>query len=1458
MAPQNKTLQQQLDETIARIQGKPPVEERGRVPAPFRASQIPADIRDATLSGLESIGQAGFGAIGAIAQDPLLQPPQDAPIPTPSLRPSTRVQDLAREISQQAASDIAAREARAQAEGRESTLLREFGQSAVASLPPLAALPAGLPAVATLAGTQQFGSAFTQQRDARIAQGKTPEQAEREATAPAILSGLITGTITQLGGNTGLEGLRGFVTSGGAKQVAGQILRNVKGEFAEEAADELFQTALEILTINPEIGAQEALTRAGQAGTFGALLSGPVTTAQAIQQQRGRAQDDQRGRTEIAEAGRLIPRASESSEQRLARQLPQDISTGGRDRRLKQQVREPGALDRPADRPATGPEPTTPRPTGAPAEVDPIATDTPNADLVTILDSNIRELEGTLGDLPPIEPGADITAPTIADPGTTITGVLIEGQANTALAAAIDNAISQPGDVQQVRPIEPPATELPISNLPIPADVEEASQPTQIDQELAEEVPVEPSLQADPISQARSTDPQSLVEVEPPQQNFSSTDPTPIQPVTETEAIVGPTRADVGPPLTPIPPVAESAQPEIRQRIIPRLLRDEQVSESRVANFFARTPGAQWLSRIIDPRAAFTPEERKFAEHAANQETGRNNAAAVASLFKNANQAFQVDPNTQLVTNITPIKEGTSLALSDIFENPENYRLTSEQTKFILLFQNIQADARADIAQAAKNTGKSTAQIRRALKFENSDINILPRVVLSIRGKEFSKATGTKRAIGALQAQEKARRFTTQAEGIQKGAVYLQDLPSIMDVYLNRVYKIMADIRLVGEIDFETTGQRRERFGKGLARENSKLRARIRSNTRKAERLEAIIAEPSIDPKRRIALDRQLANANQRVIEATGELELITPKLERARQLAKTPAPDEAFGFAVGPAFNETIVRQEVAEAARLFNEFPSSKTLRIVTDVNQILKAFKASFDVSFAFLQLQIALAKKPKVGAKAILAGFKGLASPGAAARIAQNDWETVRDMLEHGVPFGDTPEVLRLAAADSPITKGLKKVGTVLEAVPVLRTGKNVGEFAFRRSQSAFRDAIDTGLYLSWKAHQPLLTSEAAKRDFAIFNRNMFGVGRNAGLGLTVRQQLAQNIIFFAPAFNRATVNLVADTSRKGLRGNLARSSMTNLVLGGMVFIYGAGKALGLSDDELADRLNPLSSRFLSLPVNGTEIGIGGAVRSYIKLIGTIARSAKRDPEAFLTANPERNPISRFLRGKGSSVVGIAADAAFGRDFLGEETNFVRIAGEQILPFSLGEVVSGIGRGEDFSTIATTTGGTMLGLNARFMSEGEKLRVARDQAALNRYSMRWQELGAVDQALLVNEFPALRTTGQPITPVFREFLSRERNRRKARINKRVRLPEGLELPGFDSVVSVGGFRHLMVDDDAALFEQNLIKELNRVLPRVVNSARFRSVTKTQQQEAINKVFRGVRQKVAGQLVLEQRRR
>lgn len=164
--------------------------------------------------------------------------------------------------------------------------VQNFANTAIQSAPAMLAGPAGMGAMATVAGAQTFGQVEEDAYNAYRQQGLSADEAKSKALLPAAIGGIVTAGLTRyLGGGT--ERLTMALMKGDLSEIAAQglvkgILKQAAEEFPEEALDQLSQGIVARASYQPDKSWKDIIDESLEAGVSGSLLAGLTGSAAGV------------------------------------------------------------------------------------------------------------------------------------------------------------------------------------------------------------------------------------------------------------------------------------------------------------------------------------------------------------------------------------------------------------------------------------------------------------------------------------------------------------------------------------------------------------------------------------------------------------------------------------------------------------------------------------------------------------------------------------------------------------------------------------------------------------------------------------------------------------------------------------------------------------------------------------------------------------------------------------------------------------------------------------------------------------------------------------------------------------------------------------------------------------------------------------------------------------------------
>lgn len=434
------------------------------------------------------------------------------------------------------------------------------------------------------------------------------------------------------------------------------------------------------------------------------------------------------------------------------------------------------------------------------------------------------------------------------------------------------------------------------------------------------------------------------------------------------------------------------------------------------------------------------------------------------------------------------------------------------------------------------------------------------------------------------------------------------------------------------------------------------------------------------------------------------------------------------------------------------------------VGGVGDVLRVGKTGFDLGFMLLQGLPMLGRAVtnpslyKAWGDATINGFKALFSE-------QSLQTFVREMGEKTVVGADGQ--VRSLLDDYVLNGGnLSKYATDLYAgVPkvqqVLGKGGRVGAGVGKVLDSFERSFIHSGDVLKIRGYEilrpsilknaPPGTEAEALKGLTSFLSKATGAMDPIAAGIPRSQSAVERaFFFFSPRYTRASFSLMADVFRGGVQGAEARKAMLGLAGFGMGTYVTYSLALGQEPE-----LDPRSSRFMTVEINGNRVGLGSFWMSF-------ARAAVKTGDAMLTdedimEEQRNNPIFNYLRGRTSPITSLGYDLWNGKDYLGRpfESNidYLKHIGKAPIPFA----IEGALLDDAYNSTSEKLTGVpfeFTGLRNRPMNIWERRYSLRDDLAFEKHGKEWNDLNRLQQKTIENESEQLSKANEDVRKITAE--------------------------------------------------------------------------------------------------------
>jgi hypothetical protein len=411
----------------------------------------------------------------------------------------------------------------------------------------------------------------------------------------------------------------------------------------------------------------------------------------------------------------------------------------------------------------------------------------------------------------------------------------------------------------------------------------------------------------------------------------------------------------------------------------------------------------------------------------------------------------------------------------------------------------------------------------------------------------------------------------------------------------------------------------------------------------------------------------------------------------------------------------------------------------KFVSDLNDAIRLMKTTYDFGAAMIQGLPTLMRDPEAWGFSFGMSVRAFKDDGVrAAYVARNkDW--IIEAIENGVHLGST-EWTQSMERGGWFAK-LAVVGQTNPS-PIVRVGTGPLR-QFYRFTGRFQSSFDTFLDLARLENYKALRGTAmrskdpkALSSLADFVNKLTGTTDSSLLGVGATQrQFESALVMFSPRYTRATVALLGDMVRGGLRGSEARIAIGRLFAGQAILHIAGAASL-----DVEPNLIPGTAEFLKLPINGQLIGFGGKPNALLNLgIDLVQQLAGDNPEGLFTwnmisqASYDENEFLKRLRYQFPWPMATGINALTGVDPIGR--HIVDPGDTRDIGDYTGQVVKSIG---PFWADAAIEAGGLEGLLTAGLGEASGLVTLpvqgrhkrdsmRDEHAQRLYRMTWDELG-----------------------------------------------------------------------------------------------------------------------------------
>ncbi|MAH50465.1 hypothetical protein CMI37_31880 [Candidatus Pacearchaeota archaeon] len=439
--------------------------------------------------------------------------------------------------------------------------------------------------------------------------------------------------------------------------------------------------------------------------------------------------------------------------------------------------------------------------------------------------------------------------------------------------------------------------------------------------------------------------------------------------------------------------------------------------------------------------------------------------------------------------------------------------------------------------------------------------------------------------------------------------------------------------------------------------------------------------------------------------------------------------------FRAHPAFNKRIFPAEVIRVLEPFLTERGNAWVRNMAQVSGLSRMMVATLDLSAPWIQGLMVFGRNPVAWARSTLKMYSIAHQPHKLyLELAKRKASRLERVL-HG---GSTATI------------------DYFEAMPLLRRiagqrGAPIVAQTYGRAEAAFLGFGEIARDELWKAGTFMLSKKgivAGSKEFkelASTLDKMTGVVSPTALGIGLSQQQVESAwLFFSPRYTRAGLMFMGDMIRGGLTGAEARKALVGVLLGGTTMYMGITSAL-----EQQPNLDPRSSRFMTIKIGDTHVGVGGIYYAAMRMLANVTTTMAEEPGQLSPLNFSRvdNPFYKFIYGRTAPLTGLTFGLAIEqKNYFGEPfespADYAAFMADKVLPIALQTVMPWERKPwQDGAFSPERFAAEFGGLRAFPESAWEARDMYRDNLAREIKGKAWQELTRVEQREIEADNPIL---------------------------------------------------------------------------------------------------------------------
>jgi hypothetical protein len=722
----------------------------------------------------------------------------------------------------------------------------------------------------------------------------------------------------------------------------------------------------------------------------------------------------------------------------------------------------------------------------------------------------------------------------------------------------------------------------------------------------------------------------------------------------------------------------------------------------------------------------------------------------------------------------------------DLFKDYEtvgkNYKqfLNKEQRAFIEEYRAIVRESRGLLDA----NGVKVAEIG----LEEGETFIPRKVLGTLEGVNDLKQNIGKQ-LGAKASFLKTRYYETALEGVEAGVQYNEDMLGVLAIHLRGIYRTTADKklsdllkkqgygtirRIPDEVRHKRVAARREidrlapfkagikemqsleqqlrRIKKGSAirfrsvAQSGLMRSMIKRDPELAERFKAITKmqgrSASQIEKRYGALQSLADDIAKQSVAADGNFKSATKAFSDAFKRSKQTPLGQARLTKAPAMTGRFFDPKEAAEIESFFGNQAANWATQL-GKVNDVGRMAITGFDFGAGMIQGFPLLAKNPAAWVRAQSQSLRSLFNPQAADAYRAKNAATYQEMAQYGVPISDAEQVVAgavQAGQAAPLLGGVKFIGAA--AAGAARAFNTFGDVARREMWEAMKPVALRGV-----KEGDIKAADKALNELAEFISKATGVTPNSRLGIRASQAAMERAIGFAPRYYRASFGLMADVFQGGLKGQLARQTVSNMMAAGVVFHHSMAIAFGQEPN-----LDPRKAEFLTVDIGGQKVGMGTVWLQMARQMGKIYHQTmdERDPGKMISFSHRENPLLGFARGRTAPGLSYGWDIATGRDFLGRPVRPGTVPEDQswygptatgalrrLTPLWMQDMVERLpldNSVDNPSNLLVSIPGEILGMRTMPNFISDRVQDRREELSQQYYGKEWNSLEPIQQETL----------------------------------------------------------------------------------------------------------------------------